>query len=144
MNYIEVNGVGLRYELSGAGEKTLVLVHEMGGTLESWDEVVPRLTASRRVLRYDTRGAGMSQKIRGELARRHDGRRHRQLCSMRSVSRARSRLRASRSAARRRCISPRAILSAPAPWSREAPRPGLRRTVARPASSVRQGWNAMA
>ncbi len=67
MNYIEVNGVALRYELSGAGDRTLVLVHEMGGTLESWDEVVPRLTASQRVLRYDTRGAGMSQKIRGTL-----------------------------------------------------------------------------
>jgi 3-oxoadipate enol-lactonase len=67
MNYIEVNGVGLRYELSGAGERTIVLVHEMGGTLESWDEVAPRLAPSRRVLRYDTRGAGMSQKIRGEL-----------------------------------------------------------------------------
>lgn len=67
MNYIEVNGVGLRYDLSGDGAQTLVLVHEMGGTLESWDEVAPRLAASRRVLRYDTRGAGMSQKIRGEL-----------------------------------------------------------------------------
>lgn len=67
MNYIEVNGVGLRYELSGAGEHLLVLVHEMGGTLESWDEVAPHLALSRRVLRYDTRGAGMSQKIRGEL-----------------------------------------------------------------------------
>jgi 3-oxoadipate enol-lactonase len=66
MDYIEVNGVGLRYELSGTGEKTLVLVHEMGGTLESWDEVVPRV-GPRRVLRYDTRGAGMSQKIRGDL-----------------------------------------------------------------------------
>jgi 3-oxoadipate enol-lactonase len=66
MDYIEVNGVGLRYELSDAGEKTLVLVHEMGGTLESWDEVVPRV-GPRRVLRYDTRGAGMSQKIRGDL-----------------------------------------------------------------------------
>jgi len=67
MNYIEVNGAGLRYELGGAGDTTLVLVHEMGGTMESWDEVVPRLTLSRRVLRYDTRGAGMSQKIRGTL-----------------------------------------------------------------------------
>jgi 3-oxoadipate enol-lactonase len=67
MNYIEINGVGLRYELSGAGAQTLVLVHEMGGTLESWDEVAPRLGAARRVLRYDTRGAGMSQKIRDQL-----------------------------------------------------------------------------
>ncbi len=47
MNYIEVNGVALRYELSGAGEQTLVLVHEMGGTLESWDEVVPRVWPHR-------------------------------------------------------------------------------------------------
>ena len=32
MNFIEVNGVGLRYELSGSGERTLVLIHEMGGS----------------------------------------------------------------------------------------------------------------
>src|SRR4030095_8246992 len=67
MSYIEVNGAGFRYELAGSGASTLVLVHEMGGTLESWDEVVPRLAPPRRVLRFDTRGAGMSQKIRGEL-----------------------------------------------------------------------------
>ena len=46
----------------------MVLVHEMGGSLESWDEVAPRFAKSRRVLRYDTRGAGLSQKVRGELA----------------------------------------------------------------------------
>jgi 3-oxoadipate enol-lactonase len=68
MDFIELDGVALRYELSGKGDRTLVLVHEMGGSLESWDEVVPRLVGSRRVLRYDTRGAGMSQKARGELS----------------------------------------------------------------------------
>jgi 3-oxoadipate enol-lactonase len=67
MDFIELDGVGLRYELSGKGDRTLVLVHEMGGSLESWDDVVPRFAASRRVLRYDTRGAGMSQKVRGKL-----------------------------------------------------------------------------
>jgi 3-oxoadipate enol-lactonase len=67
MDFIELDGVALRYELSGQGDRTLVLVHEMGGALESWDEVAPRLAKSRRVLRYDTRGAGMSQKIRGQL-----------------------------------------------------------------------------
>jgi len=55
------------YELSGKGDRTLVLVHEMGGSLESWDEVAPRFAESRRVLRYDTRGAGMSQKVGGQL-----------------------------------------------------------------------------
>jgi 3-oxoadipate enol-lactonase len=65
MPFIEVNGASLRYDLAGAGSKTLVLVHEMGGTLESWDDVVPLLAVGRRVLRYDTRGAGLSEKIRG-------------------------------------------------------------------------------
>jgi 3-oxoadipate enol-lactonase len=68
MEFIELNGVALRYELTGKGDRTLVLIHEMGGSLESWDNVVPRFAGSRRVLRYDTRGAGLSQKARGELS----------------------------------------------------------------------------
>src|SRR5882762_8482820 len=67
MDFIEAGGVGLRYELSGKGNRTLVLVHEMGGSLESWDDVAPRLAETRRVLRYDARGAGLSQKVRGQL-----------------------------------------------------------------------------
>lgn len=65
MDWIEINGAGLRYELTGSGTNTLVLVHEMGGTLESWDLVLPQLVGERCVLRYDTRGAGLSTKIRG-------------------------------------------------------------------------------
>lgn len=68
MDFIEVNGTALRYDLSGSGATTLVLIHEMGGTLESWDFVLPMLSAKRRVLRYDTRGAGLSQKVRGALS----------------------------------------------------------------------------
>jgi 3-oxoadipate enol-lactonase len=67
MDFVELDGVGLRYELSGEGERALVLVHEMGGSLDSWDDVAPRFAQSRRVLRYDTRGAGLSQKVRGDL-----------------------------------------------------------------------------
>ena len=66
MPFIEVNGVSLRYDVQGDG-KPLVLIHEMGGTMESWDLVVPALAARRRVVRYDTRGAGFSEKIRGVL-----------------------------------------------------------------------------
>jgi 3-oxoadipate enol-lactonase len=68
MDFIEVNGTALRYELSGAGAMPIVLIHEMGGTLESWDLVTPRLSRDRPVLRYDTRGAGLSQKVRGPLS----------------------------------------------------------------------------
>jgi 3-oxoadipate enol-lactonase len=68
MNWIEVNGTSLRYDLSGSGRTTLVLVHEMGGTLESWEKVLPALNNTRQVLRYDTRGAGLSEKIRGSVS----------------------------------------------------------------------------
>lgn len=65
MDWIEIGGAGLRYELTGSGTNTLVLVHEMGGTLESWDLVLPQLVGERCILRHDTRGAGLSTKIRG-------------------------------------------------------------------------------
>jgi len=67
MNFIEVNGTSLRYELSGSGPSTLVLIHEMGGTLDSWDQTLHSLNNGRQVLRYDTRGAGLSQKIHGTV-----------------------------------------------------------------------------
>ena len=64
MNLIEANGVSLRYAIEGIG-KPIVLIHEMGGTMESWGLVAPLLSDKRRVVRYDTRGAGFSEKIRG-------------------------------------------------------------------------------
>ena len=65
MQWIEVNGASLRYDLAGEARSLLVLVHEMGGTLESWDLVLPMLAPGRRVLRYDMRGHGASSKTRG-------------------------------------------------------------------------------
>lgn len=65
MDWLEVNGTALRYELTGAGPATLVLLHEMGGSLNSWDGTMPLLTPHLRVLRLDWRGFGMSGKLRG-------------------------------------------------------------------------------
>ncbi len=67
-NWIEANGVSLRYELAGEGSETVVLVHEMGGTLDSWDGVLPAFQQHFRTLRYDQRGAGLSEKFRGRLS----------------------------------------------------------------------------
>jgi 3-oxoadipate enol-lactonase len=67
MNWVEVNGTSLRWEESGSGPTTLVLVHEMGGTLDSWDRTLGALNNGRKVLRYDTRGAGLSEKIKGSV-----------------------------------------------------------------------------
>ena len=68
MDWIEVNGIGLRYELAGCGEETVVFVHELGGALESWDETLPAFQREFRTLRYDQRGFGLSEKVSGTLA----------------------------------------------------------------------------
>lgn len=65
--WMEVNGIALRYAVSGNGEKNLVLVHELGGALESWNDVLPALEKEFRVLRYDQRGFGLSEKWKGTL-----------------------------------------------------------------------------
>lgn len=69
MAWTEDSGVSIRYAVEGGGAgPAVVLMHEMGGTLESWDEVVPALTAAgHRVLRYDQRGCGLSEKTRGAV-----------------------------------------------------------------------------
>ncbi|MEP9375346.1 alpha/beta hydrolase [Aquabacter sp. CN5-332] len=57
---------GLRYEVSGDGPE-LVLVHELGGSLESFDGLMPLLTPFFRILRYDQRGAGGSGPARAAM-----------------------------------------------------------------------------
>jgi 3-oxoadipate enol-lactonase len=64
MDWIEVNGASLRYDLGGSGEETLILIHELGGSLESFDEVLPEFQKHFRVLRYDQRGFGQSEKTK--------------------------------------------------------------------------------
>ena len=63
MSWIEVEGASLRYRITGAdaGGTTLVLIHEAGGSIESWDAVLPLLPRSR-VLCYDQRGFGLSER----------------------------------------------------------------------------------
>ncbi len=65
MDWVEINGAGLRYDLRRGRGTPLLLIHEMGGTLESWDLVLPLIEADRTILRFDFRGAGQSTKIRG-------------------------------------------------------------------------------
>ncbi|WP_108610565.1 alpha/beta fold hydrolase [Aminobacter sp. MSH1] len=65
--WAEVNGRAVRFELTGKSGPVIVLVHELAGTLETYDYVVPLLTSQYRVLRYDMRGSGLSQKVRGTL-----------------------------------------------------------------------------
>ncbi len=68
MQWVEANGASLRCEVSGAGKETVVLIHELGGSLDSWDLTLPAFQDRFRVLRYDLRGFGMSEKTRGALS----------------------------------------------------------------------------
>src|SRR4051794_10312442 len=61
--WMEANGISIHYKLDGHGP-SVVLLHEMGGTLESWDAVAPALAQNYRVLRYDQRGSGLTEKVR--------------------------------------------------------------------------------
>jgi 3-oxoadipate enol-lactonase len=61
--WLEANGISVHYQIAGRGP-SLVLLHEMGGTLESWDGLFPGLKEHFRVLRYDQRGSGLSEKVR--------------------------------------------------------------------------------
>jgi 3-oxoadipate enol-lactonase len=64
--WTEANGISIHYDIAGEGPG-VVLLHELGGTLDSWDQVAPGLRQNFRVLRYDQRGAGLSEKVRQEF-----------------------------------------------------------------------------
>ena len=63
MPWMDANGISIHFELAGKGP-SVVLLHEMGGTLDSWDGIFPALSARFRTLRYDQRGSGLSEKVR--------------------------------------------------------------------------------
>jgi 3-oxoadipate enol-lactonase len=69
MPLIEANGIVLEYQLDGPEDgKPLVLLHELGGSIESWDALISSLQqAGHRILRWNWRGTGASEKIRGDL-----------------------------------------------------------------------------
>ena len=69
--WVDLGRVSLRYVISGPdnGESgpPVVLLHEMGGSLETWDLTFRHLARRHRLLAYDWRGAGHSEKILGEV-----------------------------------------------------------------------------
>jgi 3-oxoadipate enol-lactonase len=61
--WTDANGISIHFELAGNGP-SVVLLHEMGGTLDSWNGIFPALSKRFRVLRYDQRGSGLTEKVR--------------------------------------------------------------------------------
>ncbi len=65
MSWLDVNGVSIHFQVEGnANAPVVVLFHEIGGTLESFSAVVPSLSPRFRILSFDQRGSGLSEKVR--------------------------------------------------------------------------------
>jgi len=73
MPYVDTGQVGLFFKEAGSGGIPVLLLHELGGSSESWREVIPRLASDRRVVAVDFRCAGRSEKPIGsfELTKRY-------------------------------------------------------------------------
>lgn len=68
MPCIDTGRVSLFYEDAGSGGVAALLLHELGGSSQSWRAVVPLLAADRRVLAVDLRCAGRSEKPPGPFS----------------------------------------------------------------------------
>jgi pimeloyl-ACP methyl ester carboxylesterase len=68
----QLNGVRLFYEIQGGGTVPLVLVHGSWNSHHAWDLVVPRLVDAFRILTYDRRGHGQSERPAGQGSVRED------------------------------------------------------------------------
>lgn len=62
MPYIDIGRISLFFEDAGSGGIPVLLLHELGGSSESWRAVIPRIAADRRVIAPDMRCAGRSEK----------------------------------------------------------------------------------
>jgi 3-oxoadipate enol-lactonase len=52
----------LCFTRDGSGSRTLIAIHELGGSLASYDDLLPYLGGNTSVIRYDQRGSGLSEK----------------------------------------------------------------------------------
>ncbi len=61
MSFADVNGIKIYYEIHGEGE-AIILVHGFGAKHTSWIAQVPELSKHYKVIIFDNRGAGKSER----------------------------------------------------------------------------------
>ncbi|HKP41256.1 alpha/beta fold hydrolase [Mycobacterium sp.] len=67
LKYLELHGDRIAYRDVGTGE-TLLLIHGMAGSSETWRAVIPQLSKKYRVVAPDLLGHGRSAKPRGDYS----------------------------------------------------------------------------
>ena len=85
--YTTVDGLRFHYTLEGQGTD-LILIHGLGGSVHDWDVIAPLLAQHHRVLRWDVRGFGESDKPAGPYSAQLFARDLAGLCHTVGVSRA--------------------------------------------------------
>jgi 3-oxoadipate enol-lactonase len=65
MPYLDIGRISLFFKDVGSVGTPVLLLHELGGSSESWREVIPSLATDRRVIAVDLRCAGRSEKSLG-------------------------------------------------------------------------------
>jgi pimeloyl-ACP methyl ester carboxylesterase len=68
MKYLELHGDRVAYQDVGSGDETLLLIHGMAGSSETWRAVIPQLSRKYRVVAPDLLGHGKSDKPRGDYS----------------------------------------------------------------------------
>lgn len=68
MPYAEAGGISLHYQEAGQGGVPALLLHELGGSSESWNAALPLIGASRRAIAVDLRCSGQSEKPPGAFS----------------------------------------------------------------------------
>ncbi len=67
-----INGARLFWKLEGQKGNPLVLVHGSWGDHHGWDQIVPALSRTHRVLTYDRRGHSQSERLASQGSKRED------------------------------------------------------------------------
>ena len=62
IRYVDIGGYKLTLQVAGAGAPTVVFDYGLGGGLENWNDVFPKVARFTRVVAYDRAGYGKSEK----------------------------------------------------------------------------------
>jgi pimeloyl-ACP methyl ester carboxylesterase len=68
LKFLDLHGDRIAYRDAGKGTETVLLIHGMAGSSETWRAVIPQLSKKYRVVAPDLLGHGQSAKPRGDYS----------------------------------------------------------------------------